>query len=165
MTCTDVKERTEHVAPPDQCSLFSSTNVPIDAALNLLYIYSSLTFITCAFFVRWRCWRWKDRKIRHIKRHAFPPDEMWRHELQCRLEELLYKLGRASFPSSSSISWHLASLENGSNAWRRRVKGIQLLFPWLPKTCISREACLEYQAANPDFAHLKEDDDMMKQSD
>ena len=49
MTCTDVKERTEHVAPPDQCSLFSSTNVPIDAALNLLYIYSSLTFITCAF--------------------------------------------------------------------------------------------------------------------
>ena len=28
-----------------------------------------------------------------------------------------------------------------------------------------REACLEYQAANPDFAHLKEDDEMMKQSD
>ena len=32
-------------------------------------------------FVRWRCWRWKDRMIRHIKRHAFPPDEIWRNEL------------------------------------------------------------------------------------
>ena len=93
--------------------------------------------------------------MRHIQRHTHTqtPDEM-----SCAVWKNCFFGGQGIIPKF--IINFVAPRKPGEwiEALKKARSDIQSLFR-SPRRCISREACLEYQAANPDFAHLKQDDE------